>query len=134
MTEEEIIDLITTTYPEIGTFQDVDTATLPDGTVQKMFYFSSGRRAAYQTGWTALNLEQLNDIPIPEEILNRFTFNEDAESVCLSDGFWYSLFEGGYLKPAKFLKDHELTRVNKAIETLQAFQKQMNDANFIEEC
>lgn len=68
MTEEEIIDLITTTYPEIGTFQDVDTATLPDGTVQKMFYFSSGRRAAYQTGWPDINMERHPDILLPETI------------------------------------------------------------------
>ena len=60
---QRITDLIQDTYPEAGTFQDVDTATLTDGTIQFMFYFSKGSRAAWQTGWDTINMERYEDIP-----------------------------------------------------------------------
>lgn len=59
----QIIQLIETAYPEGGTYQDVDTTTLPDGTTQYLFYFSRGGRAAYQTGWDSINLERFDDLP-----------------------------------------------------------------------
>lgn len=63
MIVDNIARLVNEAYPDYGTLQDWDDATLEDGTVQYMLYFSNGGRAAYQTGWDLINIERGEDIP-----------------------------------------------------------------------
>ena len=41
-----------------------------------------------------------------------------------TDGFWYDVFEGGYISPENLLVDpEEISRINNAIEILKEFRK-----------
>lgn len=57
-------------------------------------------------------------------------FIKDAE-ITTSD-FWYDVFEGGYIKPAKLLKSLEdVQRVQEAINTLREFHNSAEEAEVI---
>ena len=51
-----------------------------------------------------------------------------------SDNFWYDLFEGGYIKPEKLLKNQkDIKKVNLAIATLKQFSNEAIKQNVVEE-
>jgi len=63
-----------------------------------------------------------------------FKFKENAKPICLPDGFWYSLFEGGYLQPSNYLEGTQLQEIYNAMQTLESFQRQMKNADLLKEC
>lgn len=61
-------------------------------------------------------------------------FKKNAEKQGSSDGFWYDITSGGYIKPAEVLADKaQLAELNKALETVKSFEEALNDADLIEE-
>jgi 5'-nucleotidase len=69
-------------YPDGGTFEDVDSVILEDGTTQYMLYFSNGGRAAYQTGWTSINMERCDDIPFEEALMDKIALVDMDDTLC----------------------------------------------------
>jgi hypothetical protein len=53
-------------------------------------------------------------------------FKKDAPVFYDSDGFWYSLTIGGYLKPSVYIESPAtLSKVEKAIKTICAFEREL---------
>ena len=58
-------------------------------------------------------------------------FVEKAEIV--TDDFFYDLFDGGYIKPEKLLKNQEdIDKVKKAIEVISNFKNSAEDNEILE--
>ena len=50
-------------------------------------------------------------------------FKKDAEPQGSSNGFWYDLTDGGYVKPEELLEDEkQIEEVVKAIDLLESFE------------
>jgi len=61
-------------------------------------------------------------------------FKENAEPQGSSDGFWYDLTSGGYIRPAEVLKDEkQVEQINDAIKLLQSFEQALEDNNLLNE-
>ena len=55
-------------------------------------------------------------------------FKEGAEATNGSDGFWYELTVGGYIKPENFLSDSEqLSQLRDAIKLVRSFELALVD-------
>jgi hypothetical protein len=51
-----------------------------------------------------------------------------------TDDFWYDVFEGGYIKPEKLLKNEsDVVQINKAIKILNTFKTELEKQNIIQE-
>lgn len=51
----------------------------------------------------------------------------------VTDDFWYDLFDGGYIKPEKLLKNQkDIDEVKNAIEILTDFRDSAEDSDIIE--
>jgi len=64
-----------------------------------------------------------------------FKFKKKAKDFCQTgtEDFWYSLFDGGYVKPDGILSDQEqLDEVKKAMYTLRQFKDQLERAGIYE--
>lgn len=60
-------------------------------------------------------------------------FKADAEQTATSD-FWYDLFEGGYLKPEKFIEDpEEVERLENARQLLMEYKRELMDSELVED-
>lgn len=63
-----------------------------------------------------------------------FTIKEDAPVNQSTDGFFYDLFEGGYIKPEDYIEDPiELAKLKVGILYVQEFQEAMEKAGKLEE-
>ncbi|KKL65572.1 hypothetical protein LCGC14_2153650 [marine sediment metagenome] len=61
-------------------------------------------------------------------------FKADAKPQGSSDGFWYDLVMGGYIKPEEVLADEEQYQmVADATETLKSFETALQDEGLLEE-
>ncbi len=64
----------------------------------------------------------------------RFKLKDDIEPQGSSDGFWYDITEGGYIKPEKILADkEELKEVLRAIKFLYSFEQVLIDNDLLNE-
>ena len=60
-------------------------------------------------------------------------FKADVEPTATCD-FWYDLFEGGYLKPARFLEDpEEAKRIEEARKLLMEYKCELMDSGLVED-
>ena len=51
----------------------------------------------------------------------------------VTDDFWYDLFDGGYIKPEKLLKNQEdIDKVKNAMEIITDFRDSAEDSDIIE--
>ena len=61
-------------------------------------------------------------------------FKDGAKPQGSSDGFWYDLTDGGYLKPEKVLDDPaQLQAVREAVALLRSFEQALEDAELLNE-
>jgi len=61
-------------------------------------------------------------------------FKKDAEPQGSSDGFWYDLMSGGYIRPQDILEDKEqLEKLNESIRVVSSFEVAMGNADLINE-
>ena len=61
-----------------------------------------------------------------------FNFKKDAESVSSSE-IYYDLFEGGYLRPERFLEDpYQVQKVNDAVSTIEQYLHQLMSAELLD--
>jgi len=61
-------------------------------------------------------------------------FKKDAQMQGSSDGFWYDLIDGGYIKPEEVLEDVEqLKKLNDAIGIVSSFEEALHKAELLEE-
>jgi hypothetical protein len=61
-------------------------------------------------------------------------FKEDAEPQGSSDGFWYDLTDGGYIRPQFLLSDPEqLKKLNEAISLVQSFESALESNDLLDE-
>ena len=61
-------------------------------------------------------------------------FKKDAEPQGGSDGFWYDLTTGGYIKPELLLIDKkQLDELSKAIQLVRSFEAAMEEAELLNE-
>lgn len=59
-------------------------------------------------------------------------FKKDANIV--TDGFWYDMFEGGYIEPKKLLKNQkDISKLNSAIATLELFKMEAEKQDVLQE-
>lgn len=64
----------------------------------------------------------------------KWIFEQDAEPLCCSDGFWYGLIEGGYVEPSEVLADQDqIDKLNEAIALVASFQAALEAADLWEE-
>ncbi len=55
-------------------------------------------------------------------------FKEELEPQGSSDGFWYDITVGGYIKPEELLEDEDqLKKLNEAIEIVRSFERALED-------
>lgn len=60
-------------------------------------------------------------------------FKKDAERTATSD-FWYDLFEGGYLKPEKFIENPKVAkRLEDARNLLMEYKSELMDSGLVED-
>ena len=60
-------------------------------------------------------------------------FKADIKATATSD-FWYDLFEGGYLKPERFLADpEEAKRLEEARQLLMEYKRELMDSELVED-
>jgi len=68
----------------------------------------------------------------PEKI--DWKFQENAEPQGGSDGFWYDITEGGYIKPEFLLANSaQLDMVRNAVAVLESFESALEDAGLLNE-
>ena len=61
-------------------------------------------------------------------------FKDGAPMQGSSNGFWYDVTYGGYIKPAAVLSDAaELTIIRDAIETVRSFERALEAAELLNE-
>lgn len=61
-------------------------------------------------------------------------FKKNAEPQGSSDGFWYDITWGGYIKPEELLEDPtQLKQLQEAIKLVKSFEKALQDAELINE-
>jgi hypothetical protein len=61
-------------------------------------------------------------------------FKEDAEPQGSSDGFWYDITSGGYIKPEAVLADSEqLAQLKAALELVCSFETALEDNELLNE-
>lgn len=61
-------------------------------------------------------------------------FKKDVEPQGGSNGFWYDITSGGYIKPVELLDDKEqLDELSKAINIVSSFEQAMIDNELINE-
>ena len=61
-------------------------------------------------------------------------FKENAAPQGSSDGFWYDITRGGYIKPEDVLADPEqLEKVTEAVNVLESFEAALESAGLLEE-
>lgn len=61
-------------------------------------------------------------------------FKEDAEPVGGSDGFWYDLTLGGYIKPKEVLSDEgQIAELEKAIAIVRSFENALESNDLLNE-
>ena len=59
---------------------------------------------------------------------------ENIELVIESEGFWYALTDGGYIKPEEILENKEdIDKINEAIQILQTFETILTNFDIINE-
>ena len=59
---------------------------------------------------------------------------EDVKKQGSSDGFWYDLVYGGYIKPEEVLKDKDqLNKLKEAIETVSSFESMLEEEDLLNE-
>ena len=62
----------------------------------------------------------------------KWQFKENAEPV-VTDGFWYDMFEGGYICADKVLDNEwQINRIKQAVEDLRSFRDALDKAELIE--
>jgi len=68
-----------------------------------------------------------------EDMMN-WKFKKDAEKQGSSDGFWYDITHGGYIKPEEVLADKkQLEQLEEALELVLSFENALNDNDLLEE-
>ena len=71
--------------------------------------------------------------PVTEE-KQKWKFKEGAEPQGGSDGFWYDMTQGGYIRPEELLEDSEqLEKLNKALSTVISFERALEEAELLNE-
>lgn len=61
-------------------------------------------------------------------------FNKNAEPVGGSDGFWYDITDGGYIKPGDVLEDlSQIKAVEDAINVLKQFEQALEANDLLNE-
>jgi hypothetical protein len=66
-----------------------------------------------------------------------FKFKENAKDFCQTgtEDFWYALFDGGYVEVEGILADEtQLNEVIKAVQLLEQFKNQLENAGIYEPC
>lgn len=59
---------------------------------------------------------------------------KDLGDTLPSSDFWYDLFEGGYIKPEKYIANKkDLSKVRLAMAVLEEFKASMENASVLEE-
>lgn len=59
-------------------------------------------------------------------------FKKDVEPQGSSDGFWYDITWGGYIKPEELLEDPaQLKQLQEAIKLVKGFEKALEKAELI---
>lgn len=66
--------------------------------------------------------------------MEKLKFKKDAETMPLTDDFWYMLTGGGYCRPEDFLEESDARRVREAIKLIAQYEQQGIDEGFFEEC
>ena len=61
-------------------------------------------------------------------------FKQDAQPQGSSDGFWYDLIYGGYIKPEEILEDGEqLKQLQSAIDLVSSFESALEENELLNE-
>lgn len=61
-------------------------------------------------------------------------FKENADPQGGSDGFWYDITFGGYIRPSELLKDKEqIKKLEEAIELVESFEQALIENDLINE-
>jgi len=61
-------------------------------------------------------------------------FKKDAELQGSSDGFWYDITMGGYIKPEEILEDKEqLNKLFDALDLVESFEKALESKGLLNE-
>lgn len=68
------------------------------------------------------------------KIVNGWEFVANAEPQGSSDGFWYDLIDGGYIKPGEVLaRQDQLDDLIAAIKVVSSFEKALEEAELLNE-
>lgn len=61
-------------------------------------------------------------------------FKKESPMQGSSDGFWYDITDGGYVRPDQVLSDPgQLKKLNDAIEIVESFEKALEKAGLLNE-
>ena len=64
----------------------------------------------------------------------KWKFKKDAEPQGSSDGFWYDITWGGYIKPEEVLDNEEqLSMLQDAVGLVRSFEEALEDAELLRE-
>lgn len=64
----------------------------------------------------------------------KWKFKKDAEPQGGSEGFWYDITMGGYIKPSAVLEcPEQLKKFNDALAIVESFEAALEDAELINE-
>lgn len=65
--------------------------------------------------------------------MEKLKFKNDAESMGISEDFFYMISGGGWMCPEKFLEEEDAKRVREAITLIEQYEQQGMDEGFFEE-
>lgn len=66
--------------------------------------------------------------------MEKWKFKSNASKQGGSDGFWYDLTDGGYIKPEAVLDDSDqLARLTAAVDLVKSFETALEEADLLEE-
>ena len=69
-----------------------------------------------------------------ETYLQNWKFKKNIKPVGTSNGFWYDITMGGYIKPEELLDDPEqLNKLEKALKLVETFERALKDNDLLNE-
>lgn len=64
----------------------------------------------------------------------KWEFKKNIESQGSSDGFWYDITYGGYIRPEELLEnEHQLKQLNDALEVIRSFEEALEENELLNE-
>lgn len=65
--------------------------------------------------------------------MEKLRFKKDADTIALTEDFYYMIYRGGWCSPENFLEEEDAKKVQEAIEIISQYEQQGIEEGYFEE-